>query len=169
MEGEAFRSALEDDKQDEHKAAAAASLASVKESERAAEEAELAARKRKYGIAAGIAALALLLVGQYVHQARDSLATIPAFNSVVGPMYRAIGKPLSPDWDITGWRFEVTKGSTDEENGTLTVFSRVGNTSDSPLPYPLIGISLTDRSRNPLTARSYNSLQTRGYSAHRFR
>ena len=153
MEGEAFRSALEDDKQDDHKAAAAASLASVKESERAATEAELAARKRKYGIAAGLAALAVLLVGQYVHQARDSLATIPAFNSVVGPMYRAIGKPLSPDWDITGWRFEVTKGSADEENGTLTVFSRVGNTSDSPLPYPLIGISLTDRFEETIGSR----------------
>jgi predicted Zn finger-like uncharacterized protein len=153
MEGEAFRSALEDDKQDEHKAAAAASLASVKESEHAAAEADLANRKRKYGIAAGIAALALLLVGQYVHQARDSLATIPAFNSVVGPMYRAIGKPLSPDWDITGWRFEVTKGSTDEEDGTLTVFSRVGNTSDSPLPYPLIGISLTDRFEETIGSR----------------
>jgi predicted Zn finger-like uncharacterized protein len=153
MEGEAFRSALEDDKQDEHKAAAAASLASVKESEHAAAETDLANRKRKYGIAAGIAALALLLVGQYVHQARDSLATIPAFNSVVGPMYRAIGKPLSPDWDITGWRFEVTKGSTDEEDGTLTVFSRVGNTSDSPLPYPLIGISLTDRFEETIGSR----------------
>ena len=153
MEGEAFRSALDDDKQEEHKAAAAASLASVKESERAAEEAERAARKRKYGIAAGIAALALLLVGQYIHQARDSLATIPAFNSVVGPMYRAIGKPLSPDWDITGWRFEVTKGSTDEESGALTVFSRVGNTSDTALPYPLIGISLTDRFEETIGSR----------------
>jgi predicted Zn finger-like uncharacterized protein len=153
MEGEAFRFALDDDKQEEHKAAAAESLASIKESERAAEEADRASRKRKYGIAAGIALLALMLIGQYVHQARDSLATIPAFNSVVGPMYRAIGKPLSPDWDITGWRFEVTKGSTDEENGALTVFSRVGNTSDSPLPYPLIGISLTDRFEETIGSR----------------
>jgi predicted Zn finger-like uncharacterized protein len=153
MEGEAYRSALDDDKQEEQMAAAAASLASVAESKRAAEEAELAARKRKYGIAAGITALALLLIGQYVHQARDSLATIPAFNSVVGPMYRAIGRPLSPDWDITGWRFEVTKGSTDEEDGALTVFSRIGNTSDSALPYPLIGISLTDRFEETIGSR----------------
>ena len=153
MEGEAFRFALDEEKQEEHKAAAAASLASIAEAKRAENEAELATKKRNYGIAAGIAALALLLVGQYIHQARDSLATIPAFNSVVGPMYRAIGKPLSPDWDITGWRFEVTKGSTDEEDGTLTVFSRIGNTSDSPLPYPLIGISLTDRFEETIGSR----------------
>jgi predicted Zn finger-like uncharacterized protein len=153
MEGEAFRSAVDEEKQEEHKAAAAASLASVAQSERDDEEAARAAAKRKYGIAAGIAALALLLVGQYVHQARDSLATIPAFNSVVGPVYRAIGKPLSPDWDITGWRFEVTKGSTEEEDGALTVFSRIGNTSESALPYPLIGISLTDRFEETIGSR----------------
>lgn len=153
MEGEAFRSAMDDDKQEEHKAAAAASLASVAEAERAAEETARASRRRNYGIAAGIVALTLVLAGQWVHQARDSLATIPAFNSVVGPMYRAIGKPLSPDWDITGWRFEVTKGSTDEQSGALTVFSRIGNTSDSPLPYPLIGISLTDRFEETIGSR----------------
>jgi hypothetical protein len=150
MEGEAFRSAHDEDKQDEHKAAAAASLASVAEAERAAEESARGAKKRSYGIAAGIAALALLLVGQYIHQARDSLATIPAFNSVVGPMYRAIGKPLSPDWDITGWRFEVTDGKTDAENTSLAIVSRLGNRSETPLPYPIIAVSLSDRFEEPL-------------------
>ena len=150
MEGEAFRSALDDDKQEEHKAAAAASLASIAEAKAATQEAERAARKRQYGIAAGIAALVLLLVGQYIHQARDSLATIPAFNSVVGPMYRAIGKPLSPDWDITGWRFEVTDGKTDDENASLAIVSRLGNRSETPLPYPIIAVSLADRFEEPL-------------------
>jgi hypothetical protein len=150
MEGEAFRSALDDDKQEEHKAAAAASLASIAEAKAARQEAERAARKRQYGIAAGIAALVLLLIGQYIHQARDSLATIPAFNSVVGPMYRAIGKPLSPDWDITGWRFEVTDGKTDDENASLAIVSRLGNRSETPLPYPIIAVSLADRFEEPL-------------------
>lgn len=150
MEGEAFRFALDEDKQEEHKAAAAASLASVAEAKHADQQAERAAARRKYGIAASIALLAVLLVGQYVHQARDSLATIPAFNSVVGPMYRAIGKPLSPDWDITGWRFEVTDGKTDAENASLTIVSRLGNKSDTPLPYPIIAVSLSDRFEEPL-------------------
>ena len=150
MEGEAFRSGHDEDKQNEHKAAAAASLASVAEAERAAEDAARAAKRRGYGVAAGITALALLLVGQYVHQARDSLATIPAFNSVVGPVYRAIGKPLSPDWDITGWRFEVTDGKTDAENAGLAIVSRLGNRSEAPLPYPIIAVSLSDRFEEPL-------------------
>ena len=60
-------------------------------------------------------------------------------------MYRAIGKPLSPKWDITGWRFEATKGSTDQSDENLTIYSRIGNKSDKPLPYPILAISLTDR------------------------
>ncbi len=94
---------------------------------------------------AGIIALGLLLVGQFVHQSRDTLATIPAFNDTVGPLYRAVGRPLTPDWDITGWRFEATKGSTDESDENLTIYSRIGNKSDSALPYPLVSVSLTDR------------------------
>ena len=150
MEGEAFRFDLDDDKLEDQKAAAAASLASVAEAEKAARDEAQSARKRKYGIAAGIAVLTLLLAGQLVHQARNSLATIPAFNSVAGPMYRAIGQPLSPDWDITGWRFEVTDGKTDTENASLAIVSRLGNRSETPLPYPIIAVSLSDRFEEPL-------------------
>ena len=150
MEGEAFRSALDDGDQDDNKAAAAKSLAIVAEAKRASEEEARAARKRKYSIAAAIAALALLLALQGIHQARNTLATIPAFNSVVGPMYRALGKPLSPDWDITGWRFEVTDGRTDAENANLAIVSRLGNRSETPLPYPIIAVSLADRFEEPL-------------------
>ena len=68
-------------------------------------------------------------------------------------MYRAIGKPLSPEWDITGWRFEATKGSTDQGDENLTIYSRIGNKSDKPLPYPLVAISLTDRFEETVGSR----------------
>ena len=118
-------------------------------------EAEKAARagKRRSRIIGGIGVLLLLLGVQVLHQSREKLATIPAFNNVVGPMYRAIGKPLSPAWDITGWRFEVTKGSTDEGDQNLTIYSRIGNKSDKPLPYPLVAISLTDRFEETVGSR----------------
>jgi len=98
-----------------------------------------------YSIIAAIVGLALLLVGQFVHEYREALATAPAFNQVFGPVYRMAGSPLTPAWDITGWRFEVTKGSTDENNELLTIYSRIGNKSDQALPYPLVHVSLTDR------------------------
>ena len=151
MEGEGFRS-TEDLEKLEADTAAAALLAGAAAAER---EAEMAAKSggMRYGIIGGIVLLALLLAGQYVHQSRNTLATIPAFNSTVGPMYRAIGKPLSPAWDITGWRFEATKGSTDDGDENLTVYSRIGNESDAPLPYPIIGISLTDRFEETIGSR----------------
>ena len=151
MEGEHVRSAFDSQKLEADKVAAASSLASAAAAQGASDKTPGGARK--YGIAAGIAALVLLLVAQAVHQSRDTLATIPAFNNVAGPMYRALGKPLSPEWDITGWRFEVTRGSTDEGNENLTIYSRLGNKSDKPLPYPLIGISLTDRFEETIGSR----------------
>jgi predicted Zn finger-like uncharacterized protein len=143
MEGEFVRSDLDRDKLAAD-AAAAAKLAGAAAAER---EAEKAASKREinYGMVAGLVVLVLVLLGQFVHQSRNTLATIPAFNDTVGPLYRAIGQPLSPDWDITGWRFEATQGQADEANENLTIYSRIGNNSDHPLPYPLISISLTDR------------------------
>ena len=142
MEGEAFRSTEDLDELDAD-TAAVAKLTGAAAAERAAEAAAGAGSKR-YGIIGGIVILVLLIAAQAVHQSRETLATIPAFNNAVGPLYRAIGKPLSPDWDVTGWRFEATKGSTDDDED-LTIYSRLGNKSDKPLPYPLIGISLTNR------------------------
>ena len=141
MEGEAFRSSENQDKL-EVDTAAAAVLAGVAAAEREAEK-SAASGGRRYGLIAGIVALLVLLAAQYVHQSRESLATIPAFNNAVGPLYRAIGQPLSPAWNISGWRFEVAKG-TQEDDESLTIYTRLANKSDQSLPYPLIGVSLTD-------------------------
>lgn len=98
-----------------------------------------------FSVIGGTVALVLLLVGQFAHQSREALATVPAFHQAVGPVYRLLGKPLTPAWDISGWRFEATKGSTDDDEEMLTIYSRVGNTSNKSLPYPLVHVSLTDR------------------------
>jgi len=147
MEGEAFRSS---DNSDNH-AAAAASLASAA-AEREATRTTNTGGKR-WGMIGGAVALVLILTAQVLHQSREALATIPAFNSIAGPLYRSIGMPLSPEWDITGWRFEATKGSTDENDENLTVYSRLGNKSDKPLPYPIVAISLTDRFEETVGSR----------------
>ncbi len=151
MEGEHIRSALDQDRREADREAAAASLAGAAATREADRKHDT--QSPRWGMIAGVAALLLVLVLQALHQSRESLATIPAFNDVVGPMYRALGKPLSPNWDITGWRFEVTRGNTDEDNQNLTIYSRLGNTSDQPLPYPLIGISLTDRFEETIGSR----------------
>ena len=152
MEGESIRSMLDDDKF----AADAAAAAKLADQARAkdAEQAKPPARLR-YGIIAGIVLLVLLLAVQLIHQSRETLATIPAFSSTIGKIYRAIGQPVQPAWDITGWRFEAAKDVTDTETnaGELVVYSRLGNNSEGPLPYPLIGISLTDRFEETIGSR----------------
>jgi predicted Zn finger-like uncharacterized protein len=98
-----------------------------------------------YAAMAGIAALALVLLAQAVHAYRESLATYGAFNQTIGTVYRWFGDPLVPAWDIRGWRFESTSGSTDAGDAVLTIRSRISNQSGGALPYPLLHVSLTDR------------------------
>jgi len=107
----------------------------------------------RYGIIGGVVLLVIVLALQAVHQSREALATIPAFSNTIGQVYRAIGQPVQPAWDITGWRFEATKGSAEDVAEELTIYSRLGNNSDGPLPYPLIGISLTDRFEETIGSR----------------
>jgi predicted Zn finger-like uncharacterized protein len=150
MEGESIRSALDSEKFATDAAAAAklAKQATARETDQA-----IQSGGRRYGIIAGIGALVLLLAIQLMHQSREALATSPAFSNTISTIYRAIGQPVQPAWDITGWRFEVTTSSTDGESNELTVYSRLGNNSDGPLPYPLISISLADRFEETLGSR----------------
>jgi len=104
-----------------------------------------ASSRPSIGMIATAVALLLLLAVQFMHQSREALATIPAFNSAVGPAYRALGKPLAPAWDISGWRVEQTTGNLDDAEDLLTIYSRIGNRSEKALPYPLVHLSLTDR------------------------
>ena len=150
MEGEFVRSELGKEKLE---ADAAEARALVKAARAREATAASEGSGRRFGMIAAAVLLALLLVAQVLHFSRDALATNTTFNDVAGPMYRAIGKPLAPAWDIGGWRFEVTRGNADVTANTLTIYSRIGNKSDKPLPYPLIGISLTDRFEEVIGSR----------------
>ncbi len=115
---------------------------------------------RRAGDSAGYAArgsavvLASLLIGQIMHQSRQTLATYGAFNHTIGSIYRVLGKPVTPEWDIRGWRFEATNGNVDEEEDLLTIYSRIANKSSQALPYPLLHISLTDRWEDIIGSRA---------------
>ena len=101
--------------------------------------------RRSLVIVALIVGLTLVLVGQFVHNHRQSLATYNLFNATMAPVYRWLGSPVTPEWDVNGWQFEATNGSIDDENTRLTIVSRITNRSNQPLPYPLVHIELTDR------------------------
>ena len=106
-----------------------------------------------YRVIASVVVLGLLLLGQFMHQSRQSLATYGAFNHTIGSIYRVLGKPVTPKWDIRGWRFEVTNGNVDEDEELLTIYSRIANKSSQALPYPLVHISLTNRWEDVIGSR----------------
>jgi predicted Zn finger-like uncharacterized protein len=109
----------------------------------------------KPGLGASLLAL-LLAVGlgaQYVHYSRESLATMGFFKQTIAPVYRMLGMPVTPSWDIGGWQFEATNGSVNEDETVLTIVTRIGNRSEQPLPYPLIHVSLTDRFEDVMGSR----------------
>jgi predicted Zn finger-like uncharacterized protein len=106
-----------------------------------------------YSMAAAAALLFVILVVQVIHNSRQALAVSPTFQNTIGPVYRMVGSPVTPGWDIKGWRFEATKGSTDDDDQVLTIYSRVGNNSDQTLPYPLVHVSLLARSEKIIGSR----------------
>jgi predicted Zn finger-like uncharacterized protein len=105
------------------------------------------------GIYFGILLLGIALATQIIHSSRESLATYGVFNQTIGPVYRALGRPVTPEWDIKGWQFEATNGSTDDDDAILTIVSRIVNQSEQPLPYPLVHVSLTDRWEETIGSR----------------
>ncbi len=107
-----------------------------------------------HAITGSVVVLGLLLIGQVLHQSRQSLATYGIFNDTLGPIYRALGKPVTPEWDIRGWRFEATNGKVDDGEDLLTIYSRIANESSQALPYPLVHISLTDRWEDVIGSRA---------------
>ena len=106
-----------------------------------------------YGPIATVMLLVLILASQVIHNSREALATVPIFEKTIAPVYRMVGSPVTPAWDIKGWRFEATKGSTDTDDRVLTIYSRVGNKSQQALPYPLVHVSLTDRFEEVIGSR----------------
>ncbi len=98
-----------------------------------------------FGVIAAVIVLLVVLAAQYLHLSREVFATYAAFSQTLGPIYRAIGKPISPTWNLQAWKFERTSGSIDENDDVLTVLSQIRNASDKPLPLPLVHVSLTDR------------------------
>jgi hypothetical protein len=152
MEGEEFRGSLDDEEDRTGESRAVAGLdeqQSLVDTYMLNKGQSRGGRRRidpaSFGKIAGVAALMVLLGAQYLHASRQTFATYGAFNQTVGPVYRALGQPVTPKWNIKGWQFERTNGSTDDNDEVLTVFSSVRNSSENPLPYPLLHVSLTDR------------------------
>ena len=151
LEGDSVHIALEDSE------AAASLRAAAAQIDFSATQTSIAPPKRLVRRRGGLYFLLFLLLValglQAVHQHRETLARNAIVNDIIGPLYRKIGIPLTPAWDVTGWTFEATTGNTADDDAPLNIYTRIGNRSDGPLPYPLIGVSLTDRFEEVIGSR----------------
>lgn len=120
---------------------------------------------RNWRAIGGAAALSLLLALQAVHFSRHTLASVPVLFGVLEPVYARLGQTLYPAWNVTGWRFEAMRGSTDPVDETLTIHSRIGNDSDAALPYPVIGVALTNRFEKTIGSRVFAPADYLGQNA----
>ncbi|MEM9334390.1 MAG: DUF3426 domain-containing protein [Pseudomonadota bacterium] len=105
---------------------------------------------RTIGLGVLAAALLLALGAQSVHQKREQLATDPRFGNILQSLYGALGMPITPEWDVSGWRIEKAQGLTDDSGRLLTIFAQLGNQAEQPLPYPVITVSISDRYQESL-------------------
>ena len=154
MEGDAVRDALEAADTGERRGIAGGDPASLLDTYISTRKPEKTRRAPQLLMIIGSVVLTLALAGQYVHSQREDLATHPWFAGAVAPIYESMGMPVTPYWDIKGWRFEATSGSTGGSNGDLlTISSRVSNRSSQALPYPLVHVSLTDRYQEIIGSR----------------
>lgn len=150
MEGDSVRNAIEQERLEAENEALdrfgpAANLYDSYASNRAMRGGRRSTDPASYGVTAGTVLLGLLLVGQVIHAYRETLSTYGLFNQTIGSVYRLLGQHVTPAWNILGWQFEATNGSIADDRNVLTILSRIGNNSQSPLPYPLVHVSLTDR------------------------
>jgi len=106
-----------------------------------------------YATVAAVVFLIVALGAQLIHNSRETLATTGFFNQTIAPVYRMLGNPITPAWNIKGWQFEVTNGSIDEAESALVIVSRLVNRDSDPLPYPLVHVSLTNRWEDVMGSR----------------
>lgn len=153
MEGDAVRDALDEEHRSNRTFAAEGDPVSLFDTYISSRTATERPRTSRTLMGVGIVVLLLALSLQFVHNERQRLATHPLFDRTAGAVYRALGVPVTPDWDIRGWQFEATSGSTAMDSELLTISSRLSNRSSRPLPYPLVHVSLTDRYEEVIGSR----------------
>lgn len=92
------------------------------------------------------APLVLLLVVQFVHAYRHTLARHPQLGQAIVGIYAALGVDLQPDWDLHAYEIlQWHLGSDPSLPGTLKVRASLKNVASFAQPYPLLKLVLEDR------------------------
>ncbi|NLG77125.1 MAG: DUF3426 domain-containing protein [Xanthomonadaceae bacterium] len=103
-----------------------------------------------------VAPLALLLIAQWVHNYRATLARHPTIGEPLQSLYRTIGIPLTPNWDLHAYQIRQWGVISDPSSpGTLRVRASITNLAEFAQPYPLLKLVLEDRWGEQIRAREF--------------
>ncbi len=101
--------------------------------------------------------LLLLLIGQWVHNYRATLARHPTLGEPVMSLYRALNVPLTPNWDLHAYQIRQWGVISDPSTpGTLRVRASITNLADFAQPYPFLKLVLEDRWGEQVGAREFD-------------
>lgn len=130
-------------------------------------EPEPAPEQPLWRTAAVIAGAVLAL--QLVHYSRAALTSVPVLGGTLEQVYALIGLPIiqevdPADFTIVNWVATAqTVTETDNESlSALEISAGVRNTSDAPLPYPMLSLELTDRWEKTIGARVFTPAEYTG-------
>ena len=110
-----------------------------------------------------VAPLVLLLIVQWVHSYRATLARHPTVGAPLQSAYQALGIPLTPNWDLHAYQIRQWGVIADPSSpGTLRVRATVTNLADFAQPYPLLKLMLEDRWGEQIRAREFEPAEYLG-------
>jgi predicted Zn finger-like uncharacterized protein len=100
--------------------------------------------------------LLLLLIGQWAHSYRATLARHPVIGPPLLSAYEAAGIKLTPSWNLHAYQIKQWGIVSDpSQPGTLRVRASITNLADFAQPYPLLKLVLEDRWGEQLRAREF--------------
>ena len=114
------------------------------------------ARRGGAGWAAAAVLLAVALVGQLVHLARDTLAAHPRYGEFVREAYARIDQRLYPAWSLDSFyirRSEALAGGSAPE--ALDISAALEVTGAQPVGLPLVRVTLRDQWSNTVGRRVF--------------
>jgi hypothetical protein len=115
---------------------------------------------------AGLAAvLALTLIGQVVNHYRADLADTAVLRGPLTALYRDLGAPLEPRWNMASYEIRQLGASTDGAAGNLVVRASISNRATRDQPLPLLRVVMQDRFGNRVAARDLQPAEYLGRGA----
>ena len=111
----------------------------------------------------GAIALALLLVGQWVHHNREWLAATTPLRGALRALYTKLGDPLPVPANLASYELRQWGVTGDPDaNGALHVRASILNTAADFQPYPLLRVTLADRFGHHIGTREFEAAEYLG-------